>query len=171
MSCIITVWSTCFQFWRSSLGLGIMKIKLFFSKSMRKKILSHILYTNRAYTGNNLLSIWGWHYAGIVARLTSLPLRVKKTGTICLAASSSRIWSNFTPHPTLSPTLHLGPNALPRPLALNSLKHNKHLMNLFFQQIILKDFGNKYHVLINVHPTPQPPTLHMGPNETWNNEK
>jgi len=54
---------------------------------------------------------------------TSLPLRVNTTGTMRRWGSSLIASLKLMPHPTLSPLLHVGPNARPCEFDLNSLQN------------------------------------------------
>jgi len=68
---------------------------------------------------------------------TSLPLRVNTTGTMRRCGSSLIASLKLMPHPTLSPLLHVGPNARPCEFDLNSLQNTDQYKQRFQKKMFV----------------------------------
>jgi len=68
---------------------------------------------------------------------TSLPLRVNTTGTMRRCGSSLIASLKLMPHPTLSPLLHVGPNARPCAFDLNSLQNTDQYKQRFQKKMFV----------------------------------
>ena len=68
---------------------------------------------------------------------TSLPLRVNTTGTMRRWGSSLIASLKLMPHPTLSPLLHVGPNARPCAFDLNSLQNTDQYKQRFQKKMFV----------------------------------